>query len=199
MCINGNRHFAARFVVLFFCDIRNVPTGLLVFRKTDSREVIGLISSRFSRIISCSFSSKGKRNGFFVKFFPLLFVIVAAVLVAAEPNSPVSGAVTTSAAVVASPTPAPSLPAPQGAGANATPAPTHALIPDADAAEVLCIGDSITQKRYPSLLQKLLGKRFRVVDAGHSGTTALRDGNRPYRYDQMKAKPLRHAQSTLYA
>ena len=124
-----------------------------------------------------------------MKFFPLLFVIVAAVLVAAEPNSPVSGAVTTSAAVVASSTPASSLPAAQGAGANATPSPTPALIPDADAAEVLCVGDSITQKRYPSLLQQLLGKRFRVVDAGHSGTTALRDGNRPYRYDQMKDKP----------
>ena len=77
----------------------------------------------------------------------------------------------------------------QDAAPTATSPAVPALVPDPDAAEVLCVGDSITQKKYPSVLQQLLGKRFRVVDAGHSGTTAMRLGDRPYRYETMKVKP----------
>ncbi len=40
---------------------------------------------------------------------------------------------------------------------------------------VLCAGDSITQRGYPEVLQGLLGGRYRVRNAGHSGVTALKN------------------------
>ncbi len=55
--------------------------------------------------------------------------------------------------------------------------------------KIACIGNSVTfgyglgnpaEDSYPSQLQALLGQRFEVRNFGHSGTTLLREGHRPY-------------------
>lgn len=54
---------------------------------------------------------------------------------------------------------------------------------------VACIGNSITagyllpdpgRQSYPGVLQRLLGEGYEVANFGHSGTTLLRRGHRPY-------------------
>jgi lysophospholipase L1-like esterase len=46
---------------------------------------------------------------------------------------------------------------------------------------VRCAGDSITQRGYPAVLQEVLGSGYAVVNAGHSGVTALKHaGTRSY-------------------
>ena len=55
--------------------------------------------------------------------------------------------------------------------------------------KVACVGNSITygygienreQNSYPSVLQRLLGKGYKVGNFGHSGATLLSKGHRPY-------------------
>lgn len=57
--------------------------------------------------------------------------------------------------------------------------------------KVACVGDSITAgagapkgESYPNQLQQVLGKGWKVVNFGRSGTTMLRNGNRPYWKDK---------------
>lgn len=54
---------------------------------------------------------------------------------------------------------------------------------------VACVGNSVTygmnlpdreQKCYPARLQEMLGDRYEVRNFGHSGSTLLRNGHRPY-------------------
>ncbi len=61
----------------------------------------------------------------------------------------------------------------------------------ADGIRVACVGDSITQgmgvmfdhmsrNSYPALLQGLLGKKYQVLNYGHSSRTLLNSGDYPY-------------------
>ena len=54
---------------------------------------------------------------------------------------------------------------------------------------VACVGNSVTygyalpdreQNAYPAQLQRLLGERYEVRNFGHSGSTLLHHGHRPY-------------------
>ena len=67
--------------------------------------------------------------------------------------------------------------------------PMAPLKPSADNGplKIACVGDSITQgsgaergKSYPSQLQELLGKEWKVMNFGVSGRTLLRKGDFPY-------------------
>ena len=59
----------------------------------------------------------------------------------------------------------------------------------ADTIRVACVGNSVTygmgipdraQKAYPTQLQAMLGDGYKVENFGHSGSTLLRKGHRPY-------------------
>ena len=59
----------------------------------------------------------------------------------------------------------------------------------ADTIRVACVGNSVTygagipdraQKAYPVQLQAMLGDGYKVENFGHSGSTLLRKGHRPY-------------------
>jgi sialate O-acetylesterase len=59
--------------------------------------------------------------------------------------------------------------------------------------KVACVGNSVTyglglpdraRQAYPVVLQRLLGKSYEVRNFGHSGTTLLRKGHRPYNEQQ---------------
>ena len=68
--------------------------------------------------------------------------------------------------------------------------------------KVACVGNSITygygienreQNSYPSVLQRLLGKRYKVGNFGHSGATLLSKGHRPYIQQEEYQKALAFA------
>ena len=68
--------------------------------------------------------------------------------------------------------------------------------------KVACIGNSITygygienreQNSYPSVLQRLLGKGYKVENFGHSGATLLSKGHRPYIQQEEYKKALAFA------
>ena len=68
--------------------------------------------------------------------------------------------------------------------------------------KVACIGNSITygygienreQNSYPSVLQRLLGKGYKVGNFGHSGATLLSKGHRPYIQQEEYKKALAFA------
>ena len=68
--------------------------------------------------------------------------------------------------------------------------------------KVACVGNSITygygienreQNSYPSVLQHLLGKRYKVGNFGHSGATLLSKGHRPYIQQEEYKKALAFA------
>ena len=80
---------------------------------------------------------------------------------------------------------------PQDAGSKPRPNPKNeSKAPESKLAEnapsnpnaipVICVGDSITQRGYPAILQQLLGPGYAVTNAGHSGCTALRGTGRSY-------------------
>lgn len=57
----------------------------------------------------------------------------------------------------------------------------------ADKVKVACVGNSITygyglpqEQAYPSILEKKLGKGYKVKNFGHSGATALKKSDLPY-------------------
>ncbi|NWJ52526.1 MAG: sialate O-acetylesterase [Bacteroidetes bacterium] len=61
--------------------------------------------------------------------------------------------------------------------------------PDQDKIRIACVGNSVTYgfglknpvtESYPAQLQKLLGDKYIVRNFGHSGTTLLKKGHRPY-------------------
>lgn len=63
----------------------------------------------------------------------------------------------------------------------------------ADKIKVACVGNSVTfgyglsdreKQAYPTVLQQLLGPNYDVKNFGHSGTTLLRRGHRPYHLQQ---------------
>ena len=63
----------------------------------------------------------------------------------------------------------------------------------ADKIKVACVGNSVTfgyglpdrgKQAYPAVLQQLLGPNYDVKNFGHSGTTLLRRGHRPYHLQQ---------------
>ena len=65
--------------------------------------------------------------------------------------------------------------------------------------KVACVGNSITygygienreQNSYPSVLQRLLGKGYKVENFGHSGATLLSKGHRPYIQQEEYKKAL---------
>ena len=58
-----------------------------------------------------------------------------------------------------------------------------------DTVRVACVGNSVTfgmgipdraEKAYPKQLQEMLGDAYKVENFGHSGSTLLRKGHRPY-------------------
>lgn len=68
--------------------------------------------------------------------------------------------------------------------------------------KVACVGNSITygygienreQNSYPSVLQRLLGKGYKVENFGHSGATLLSKGHRPYIQQEEYQKALAFA------
>ena len=68
--------------------------------------------------------------------------------------------------------------------------------------KVACVGNSITygygienreQNSYPSVLQRLLGKGYKVENFGHSGATLLSKGHRPYIQQEEYKKALAFA------
>lgn len=68
--------------------------------------------------------------------------------------------------------------------------------------KVACVGNSITygygienreQNSYPSVLQRLLGKGYKVGNFGHSGATLLSKGHRPYIQQEEYQKALAFA------
>ena len=68
--------------------------------------------------------------------------------------------------------------------------------------KVACVGNSITygygienreQNSYPSVLQRLLGKGYKVGNFGHSGATLLSKGHRPYIQQEEYKKALAFA------
>ena len=68
----------------------------------------------------------------------------------------------------------------------------------ADTIRVACVGNSVTygmgipdraEKAYPVRLQAMLGDGYKVENFGHSGSTLLRKGHRPY----MKVPEFRKA------
>ena len=68
--------------------------------------------------------------------------------------------------------------------------------------KVACVGNSITygygienreQNSYPSVLQRLLGKGYKVENFGHSGATLLNKGHRPYIQQEEYQKALAFA------
>ena len=68
--------------------------------------------------------------------------------------------------------------------------------------KVACVGNSITygygienreQNSYPSVLQRLLGKGYKVENFGHSGATLLNKGHRPYIQQEEYKKALAFA------
>ena len=68
--------------------------------------------------------------------------------------------------------------------------------------KVACVGNSITygygienreQNSYPSVLQRLLGKGYKVENFGHSGATLLSKGHRPYIQQEECQKALAFA------
>mgnify|MGYP000860642168 FL=1 len=68
--------------------------------------------------------------------------------------------------------------------------------------KVACVGNSITygygienreQNSYPSVLQRLLGKGYKVGNFGHSGATLLSKGHRPYIKQEEYQKALAFA------
>lgn len=68
--------------------------------------------------------------------------------------------------------------------------------------KVACVGNSITygygienreQNSYPSVLQRLLGKGYKVGNFGHSGATLLSKGHRPYIQQEEYRKALAFA------
>lgn len=68
--------------------------------------------------------------------------------------------------------------------------------------KVACVGNSVTfgagiENRevdsYPAQLQRMLGDRYEVVNFGHSGTTLLMKGHRPYRKQKEYEEALRFA------
>ena len=68
--------------------------------------------------------------------------------------------------------------------------------------KVACVGNSITygygienreQTSYPSVLQRLLGKGYKVGNFGHSGATLLSKGHRPYIQQEEYKKALAFA------
>lgn len=68
--------------------------------------------------------------------------------------------------------------------------------------KVACVGNSITygygienreQNSYPSVLQRLLGKSYKVENFGHSGATLLSKGHRPYIQQEEYKKALAFA------
>ena len=68
--------------------------------------------------------------------------------------------------------------------------------------KVACVGNSITygygienreQNSYPSVLQHLLGKGYKVENFGHSGATLLSKGHRPYIQQEEYQKALAFA------
>jgi len=69
--------------------------------------------------------------------------------------------------------------------------------------KVACVGNSITygygienreQNSYPSVLQRLLGKGYKVGNFGHSGATLLSKGHRPYIQQEEYQKALAFAE-----
>ena len=60
---------------------------------------------------------------------------------------------------------------------NATKQAAPAETPNANAITLICAGDSITQRGYPAVLQELLGPGYNVINAGHSGITAIGYGH----------------------
>ena len=75
-------------------------------------------------------------------------------------------------------------------------------ISEASKIKVACIGNSVTYgagienrevNSYPAQLQRMLGNNYEVINFGHSGTTLLRKGHRPYNEQPEYAEALQFA------
>lgn len=71
--------------------------------------------------------------------------------------------------------------------------------------KVACVGNSVTwgmtiidreKNCYPAQLQKMLGNKYEVRNFGHSGTTLLQHGHRPY-IDQQEYQEALNLRQTL--